>query len=264
MRHYLFFLIFTCMITSAKTQPAEALAAFEAHTFTSADKQDLPYRVLWPEGYDNDSAHSFPLILFLHGAGERGDDNRLQLTHGTPLFLSEENRRQFPAIVVMPQCAEEDYWAQMAKAEDGTRQYNFNEEANPSLQAVSELLDHFLSNEKVDPNRVYLMGLSMGGMGTFELLARRPDTFAAAIPICGGTNPALLPIYARQVPMWIFHGGLDPVVTVDDSRRVVNRLEDLSIPVKYTEYEGVYHDSWNNAFDEPELLSWLFAHSRRP
>ena len=100
----------------------------------------------------------------------------------------------------------------------------------------------------------------MGGMGTFELLARRPNTFAAAIAICGGTNPALLPIYGKDVPLWIFHGAKDVVVKVQQSRRVVERLQQLGCSPKYTEYPDVNHNSWDNAFAEPELLPWLLSH----
>ena len=247
-------------MSSAKTQPAEALVAFEANSFTSSEGYILPYRILWPKDYDRARQKQYPLVLFLHGAGERGDDNRLQLTHGTTIFLNEENRTNFPAIVVMPQCAKDDYWAQMRQQEDGSRVYNFNEIPNPGLAATSELLDLLLLEEKVDSDRVYLVGISMGGMGTFELLARRPYTFAAAVPICGGTNPALVPLYADQVPLWIFHGDQDGVVSVEDSRRVVEVLEKLGVAVKYTEYKGVQHHSWDRAFAEPELISWLFAH----
>jgi predicted peptidase len=247
-------------MTSIKAQPAAALAAFEARTFT--DEQSghlLPYRVLWPQGYDQSKKKKYPLVLFLHGAGERGDDNQLQLTHGTPLFL--DNQEEFPAIVLMPQCATDDYWAQMVKDED-QRRYNFNERPNPSLAAVQKLLHTFIDTEKVDPDRVYLMGLSMGGMGTFELLAREPQTFAAAVPICGGTNPALVALYAKQVPLWIFHGTDDGVVAVKNSRRIVQQLATLGIVPRYTEYPGVNHNSWDHAFAEPKLLKWLFGERR--
>jgi predicted peptidase len=247
-------------MTSIKAQPPAALAAFEARTFT--DEQSghlLPYRVLWPQGYDQNKKKKYPLVLFLHGAGERGDDNLLQLTHGTPLFL--DNQKQFPAIVLMPQCATDDYWAQMVKEED-QRRYNFNEFPNPSLAAVQKLLHTFMDTEKVNPDRVYLMGLSMGGMGTFELLAREPETFAAAVPICGGTNPALVALYAKQIPLWIFHGAEDGVVRVENSRRIVQQLATLGIVPRYTEYPGVNHNSWDHAFAEPGLLKWLFGERR--
>lgn len=258
---FTFVIILSCM-ASLKTQPEAALAAFDAQLFVSNSGDTLPYRVLWPQGYQRSKASKrFPLVLFLHGAGERGDDNQLQLTHGTPLFL--DNQEEYPAIVIMPQCSATDYWAQMRKLPNDRREFSFDESPNASLGAVSELLDQFLGTEKVDPDRVYLMGLSMGGMGTFELLARRPGTFAAAAPICGGTNPDLLPIYAKRVPLWIFHGAADQVVKVEHSRRVVEALDELNAKCKYSEYPGVGHNSWDNAFAEPDLLKWIFAQRRK-
>lgn len=260
MQKLILFLSLIVTMTSIKAQSPAALAAFEARTFT--DEQSghlLPYRVLWPQGYDQSKKKKYPLILFLHGAGERGDDNQLQLTHGTPLFL--DNQQQFPAIVLMPQCATDDYWAQMVKDED-QRRYNFNERPNPGLAAVQKLLHTFIDSEKVDPDRVYLMGLSMGGMGTFELLAREPQTFAAAVPICGGTNPSLVALYAGQVPLWIFHGAEDGVVAVENSRRIVQQLATLGVVPRYTEYPTVNHNSWDHAFAEPGLLKWLFGEKR--
>lgn len=248
-------------MSSLHSQPATPLAAFEAATFTdSTSGHLLPYRVLWPQGYQENEEQVYPLVLFLHGAGERGDDNRLQLTHGASLFL--DHQAAFPAIVLMPQCATDDYWAQMVKSEDGQRTYNFDEQPNPSLAATQKLLHHFLETERVDTDRVYLMGLSMGGMGTFELLAREPATFAAAVPICGGTNPQLVGLYAKKVPLWIFHGDADEVVKVDNSRRVVKQLAQLGVTPHYTEYAGVGHNSWDRAFAEAELLTWLFKQRR--
>jgi predicted peptidase len=258
--------LFTCLLilssmATLKTQPTAALLAFEAATFVSTKGDTLPYRVLWPKGYrDADDAKRYPLVFFLHGAGERGHDNQLQLTHGTPLFLAAQE--DYPAIVIMPQCSADDYWAQMIKTTNGKREYNFNETPNSGLGAVSYLIDHLLITEKADPERVYLMGLSMGAMGAFELLARRPNTFAGAITICGGSNPALTPIYANQVALWIFHGENDQVVKVEQSRRMVEALKNLGAECKYTEYPGVGHNSWDNAFAEPGLLEWLFAQRR--
>lgn len=264
MSRLLVFSFLLCLtMSNAYSQSAEVLKAFAAETFTSSNQHQLPYRILWPEGYNREDRQTYPLVLFLHGAGERGNDNKKQLIHGSSLFIEPENRERFPAIVVMPQCAGQDYWAQMTKTEDGDREFDFRETPNASLAAVMELLDKLMIEEAVDPDRVYLMGLSMGGMGTFELLARRPHTFAAAIPICGGTNPALLPIYAGKVPLWIFHGEADHVVEVENSRRVVRQLEALGVTVHYTEYPGVNHNSWDPAFAEPNLLPWLFGQHRQ-
>lgn len=244
----------------ANAQTDAVLQAFQAATFTNESGFELPYRILRPDSYDVHGDDNYPLVLFLHGAGERGSDNAAQLVHGAERLLA--NQQIEPAIILAPQCAEGDYWAQMEKEENGERRFNFDEVPNPSMAAVIELLDFVLAEEQIDHQRVYIMGLSMGGMGTFELLARKPDTFAAAIPICGGTNPALLSIFAEKVPLWIFHGADDAVVDVKYSRQVVDALKALGHPARYTEYPGVNHNSWDNAFAEPDLLSWLMSHQK--
>src|SRR5690606_12461619 len=135
----------------------------------------------------------YPLVLFMHGAGERGSDNEKQLTHGAPLFTDPENRQNHPAIVVFPQCPENKYWVDIAVRKTLREGLNttfdtMGDSAVNEQQMVIELVHHLLANEAVDPDRLYIMGLSMGAMGTFEILARHPQLFAAAIPICGGGN----------------------------------------------------------------------------
>ncbi|MEM9886837.1 MAG: alpha/beta hydrolase fold domain-containing protein [Bacteroidota bacterium] len=237
---------------------AQDFSAFEKRTFLSSKEASLPYRILYPENYDQ--TKQYPLLLFLHGAGERGDDNEAQLVHGASLFLQQENRRKYPAIVVFPQCPKDGYWAKVERSEDrSTWEFPFYDRVNPALGAVIELIDQLLVEESIDQNRIYVSGLSMGGMGTFELLSRRPDLFAAAAPICGGGNLAMAARHARNTAFWIFHGDADAVVPVDLSRNMYKRLQTLGADVKYSEYAGVNHNSWDNAFAEPNYLKWLFS-----
>ncbi len=240
---------------------AQNLELFEQRTYTNAAGDELPYRILYPENYDE--SKEYPLVLFLHGAGERGDDNALQLKHGAALFLEKKNRTQFPAIVVFPQCAREDYWAHIDRMGDGMFKYPFYAEPRTSLGLTLELLDKIIAEEGVDEDRLYLMGLSMGGMGTFETLVRLPNRFAAAAPICGGGNTNLAKLYAQNTALWIFHGAEDVVVSPELSRVMYERLQSLGTTVQYTEYPGVNHNSWENAFDEPDLLPWLFAQKQK-
>jgi predicted peptidase len=180
-------------------QSEAALQAYEARFFDGQKGWQLPYRILYPKQYD--PTQKYPLVLFMHGSGERGNDNNLQLVHGADLFLREGVRDSFPAIVVFPQCAEKDYWVNISRVKTPaglTMDYPFKELANPSMQLVEELLDHLLVSEQVDEDRVYVMGLSMGGMATFDLLARHPDRFAAAVPICGGGNRAFDQVICRS------------------------------------------------------------------
>ncbi|MGH3823572.1 MAG: alpha/beta fold hydrolase [Pseudonocardiaceae bacterium] len=201
-----------------------------------------------------------PLVLMLHGAGERGEDNSAQLLNGVAELLgSEAAAARFPCVYVVPQCAEEFRWVEVdwrAERHDVPR--------NPSvpLSAVAELLKELHGKYPVDLQRVYLIGLSMGGFGVWDLLSRWPDRFAAAVVICGGADENAVAA-ARDVPVWAFHGADDPEVRVERSRKAVAALRAAGGTARYTEYPRVRHDSWVNAFAEPDLLPWLFSH-RRP
>ncbi len=232
---------------------------FEKQLFVSGE-DTLPCRILTPINFQ--SGKKYPLVVFLHGAGERGNDNIAQLNWGADLFLDSLNRTRFPAIVVFPQCPQNDKWAEYTKndLQDSTG-YSFTEDApiRKSLKLVSDFIDTLINSGQVDKRRVYIGGLSMGGFGTYELLWRKPQVFAAAFPICGAGNPARIAEYRPKLPLWIFHGDKDPVIFVSNSRLVYNTLKEKNPMAKYTEYPGVGHDSWKNAFAEPNLLPWLFA-----
>ena len=223
----------------------------------------LPYRILIPENYNSQSP--FPLLLFLHGAGERGSDNKSQLVHGSFLFKSEDFRNNYPAIVVFPQCPEKSSWANVKRNYDmlNGKKFDFFKEIseNKQLIMVEELLDLIEKKYSIDPTRRYVGGLSMGGMGTFELVARNQDYFAAAFPICGGGNPDWSDLL-KTTPFWIFHGEDDGVVSVDFSRKMYEALGKEKASVRLTIYPEVNHNSWDNAFAEPDLMHWLFSNKR--
>lgn len=237
---------------------------FEKRIYLDANGDTLNYRILYPEHYNRKK--KYPLVLFLHGAGERGYDNEAQLTHGSKLFLDAKNRKKYRAIVVFPQCKPApDYWAHMVlNAKNGVnyRDFPVMEEPKPSMKRVMELLAKLQNEEAIDSNRLYIMGLSMGGMGTFELLSRMPNTFAAAVPICGGGEPSLVTRYAKNTPLWIFHGDKDDVVLPEYSRRMYAALQAAGADVQYMEFPGVKHNSWDNAFAEKGLLKWVFGKRR--
>jgi predicted peptidase len=224
----------------------------------------LPYRVLMPLNYD--STKVYPVIFFLHGAGERGRDNERQLIHGSKLFAKEELRTQYPAIVIMPQCPTDDYWANVLRVHDdaGKRLFYFLEDGAPGRYMVllQELVNHVLKVYPVKKDQVYVGGLSMGGMGTFELVRRMPNTFAAAFPICGGANPATAK-KMKKVNWWIFHGAKDNVVPPHHSETMVTALKAAKANVKWTLYPEANHNAWDPAFAEPELLPWLFKNIRK-
>jgi len=228
----------------------------------------LRYRILYPENYKKEKP--YPLVVFLHGGGERGNDNEAQLIHGGSLFLKDSVRKQFPAIVVFPQCPYDSLWTttppKITSAPyvvDTTEAYYLALDAQPITtpeRLVKLLMDSLAQNKIADKKRMYIGGLSMGGLGTYSLLIHFPDYFAGAFSICGEANIALYIKKAANVPIWIFHGGVDNVIPVQPDRDLYKALQNMGAKnVKYTEYPGVNHGSWNRAFAEPGLLPWLFS-----
>ena len=235
---------------------------FESGMFT-AKGDTLRYRILFPEGFD--PAKKYPLVVVLHGAGERGNDNQAQLRNGSALFLKPDVREQFPAIVVFPQCPTNDFWANVIFKQD-TSGYKFtfqtDEKPTRAMHALMAMVDEFLDKPFVNKRQVYVGGLSMGGMGTFEIIGREPNVFAAAFAICGGDNTLNAKKYAKRVPLWIFHGAKDRTVSADHSIVMVDAIKQAGGNPKFTLYPNDDHNSWDDAFNEPQLLPWLFSHSK--
>ena len=200
------------------------------------------YLVNLPAGYDpNDADKRWPVLLFLHGSGERGDDLEKVKVHGPPKVAP--TRPDFPFIVISPQCPANDRWL-------------------PAELAA--LLDEVAAKYRTAADRVYLTGLSMGGYGTWSLAAEYPGRFAAIAPICGGGDPTDT-ARVRQIPAWVFHGGKDPVVPVERAHEMVDALKKTdAAEVKLTIYPDAGHDSWTVTYDNPELYAWLLAHKRAP
>ncbi len=239
---------------------SQDLTLFEKRTHTSATGNTLPYRILFPENYDR--SKKYPVVLFLHGAGERGNDNEKQLTHGAKLFLTPENRSNFPAIVIFPQCPAESYWGSVIIDRTKTPftfDFDYTRPEPEPLQMAIALVKQISAEEGVDKKRIYITGLSMGGMGTFEAVYRYPNLFAAATPICGGGDATHYDKRIRKIPFSIYHGDADSVVGVAESRRMVEKLKELKASVHYKEFPGINHNSWDNAFAEPDYLSWMFS-----
>jgi predicted peptidase len=226
----------------------------------------LPYRILFPLNYDKQK--KYPLVVFLHGQREIGEDNGSQLTNGGALFLQDSIRNNYPAIVLFPQCTTGNSWAYMEYRMDETTKkmstflFNFREEPSIPVVLLKGLMDSLVRAKAVDKKRLYLGGLSMGGFGTYDMLGRWPDYFAAAFPIASGGDIKMAEEFARKVPLWIFHGAADSVVSVEYSRTSVRVLKALGANPRYSEYPGVGHDSWDHAFAEKELLHWLFSNKK--
>jgi predicted peptidase len=245
------------LLCSFYTAAAQDLSLFLKKEFSGPGGKKLPYRILFPEQYHK--SKKYPLVLVLHGAGERGKDNEKQLIHGSNLFLDSAVRKNYPAIVVFPQCPEESYWSSVEIDRSKTPpdfDFDYTRPATEPLTQAMLLLEQLIREENVETECVYITGLSMGGMGTFEAVHRFPDTFAAALPICGGGDTARY--HKVKTPFWVFHGTDDGVVDVNYSRAMVAKLKEEKVKVTYTEYPGVNHNSWDSAFTEPDFLKWMF------
>ena len=225
----------------------------------------LPYRILLPKDYNPQK--TYPLLVVLHGAGERGNDNEAQLVHGSYLFQTEQFRAKYPTIVVFPQCPKDSYWANVIIDYELNleKKYNYAKSLpiNSQLEMVEALMVFLEKNYRIDPTRRYVGGLSMGGMGTFEILYRRPNMFAAAIPICGNGSTKLASLYAKKVSIWVFHGSDDKVVSPKHSLNMVNAIIELGGSPKMTLYENVGHNSWDYAFAEKNYLKWIYSKSKK-
>jgi predicted peptidase len=224
----------------------------------------LPYRILFPQKFD--PAKKYPLIIVLHGAGERGNNNEAQLVYGPKLFLNDTIREKYPAIVVYPQCPKDDFWSNVKMETNATGKtiFNFQEGGTPThaMSALLGLVNQLLDKPFINSKQVYIGGLSMGGMGTFEILRRKPKLFAAAFAICGGDNSNNAEKYAKKVPLWIFHGAKDSVVPFEHSQVMVDAIKAAGGDPKFTIYPNDDHNSWDHAFAEPQLIPWLFSHSK--
>ncbi|MCS7238449.1 MAG: prolyl oligopeptidase family serine peptidase [Thermoguttaceae bacterium] len=230
----------------------------EKRVFRRANGFELPYRLLIPAGYSADK--KWPIIVFFHGIGERGTDNEAQLKH--PQFIRLAIDEKDPCFLVAPQCPPTSTWTELRpNFRQGFRQAA---PATEPMLAVIELLEALAKEFSIDPDRWYATGLSMGGFATFDLLIRKPEWFAAGVPLCGGMPEDEAPKIAH-IPLWIFHGAEDKAVPVELSRRAVKALQAAGAKaVKYTEYPDVGHDVWRRAYLEPELRDWLLAQRRQP
>ena len=243
---------------------AQEKSMYEKHWFIQ-NGDTMPYRILFPKNYD--AAKAYPIVFFLHGRGESGRDNEKQLTHGWRLFAADSFRNKHEAIVVFPQCPATTYWSNVHTVVEGSQRSNRNfyfvedGPASPAMCLLQSLVDHITTRYKNDASRVYVGGLSMGGMGTFELVRRMPKTFAAAFAICGGAHPGTAKAM-RKTSWWLFHGMKDDVVLPIYTQQMEAALKKAGAKVRATYYPNANHNSWDPAFAEPELMNWLFAQSR--
>jgi predicted peptidase len=198
----------------------------------------LPYLLYLPKDYDPQKR--WPLVLFLHGSGQRGTDLTSVTKHGLPKLVEEG--QDFPFILVSPQCPKRSGWY-------------------VQTPALNVLLDEIEGSYAVDPDRIYVTGLSMGGYGTWGLAVSNPQRFAALMPICGAGDPEEISVI-KHVPTWVFHGDKDDVVPLAEVEATVNALKACGGNVKFTVYPGVGHNSWTQTYNNPEVYTWLLSHHK--
>lgn len=278
--HFLSALLLTCLGCSAKEpkpeiiSPAEYEAQdtavdemrqrllrenpdrFEARTFTHG-KRTVRYRWFAPEK----SEKALPLVIVLHGSSGKGDDNRSQLLAGTGalgagIWATPERQKEHPCFVMVPQCPPGEMWTLTASWT--SPDHPLSPQPAPALSDLMTLLDERLKTGTIDPQRVYLVGASMGGYGTFDWLVRQPERFAAGIPICGGM-PEGQAAKLKDVPLWIFHGENDGIVPVSESRRAFSEISAAGGPVRYSEFKNGGHQISVYAWIDPQVAKWLFS-----
>jgi predicted peptidase len=235
------------------------MAPFHARTVTvteAGEAVEFRSQLLAPPAIE--PGRRYPLVVFLHGAGERGRDNEKQLKY-LPTWMAEPAlRERHPCFLLAPQCREDERWVDISWADKKS-----TPQGPPTTDVLSVIaaLNAVIAAEPVDPGRIYLTGLSMGGYGTWDLAARQPERFAAILPICGGGDEATAPRLAK-LPIWCFHGDADKVVPVERSRTMIAAVRAAGGDPKYSELPGVGHDSWTPAYRDPAVLDWLFAQAK--
>lgn len=235
-----FLTMLTCVFLLTTDLYAQDFSAYKKEFFIQGT-DTLRYRVLYPENYNKQK--SYPLVVFLHGAGERGNDNEHQLDLGASLFLRDSVRKQFPAIVIFPQCPADSTWNRFTTGPDTTEEYNRSLDTSAPTtpeRLVKSLMDSLALNKIADQKRIYIGGLSLGAFGTYDLLIHYPGYFAAAFPICGQANVNLYAKKASHVPVWFFHGDIDNIIPVQPNRDLYKALQKKALKMRSTPNTRAY------------------------
>ncbi|HSZ32033.1 MAG TPA: prolyl oligopeptidase family serine peptidase [Puia sp.] len=245
----LFAILFIVNLQFAFAQPSR----FATLKYTNGKGDTLGYRLLFP---DADTLRKYPLVIFLHGSGERGSDNDAQLKWGVENFATDQNMMLHPAIVIAPQCPEKMSWSNFSRTRVSSEMRILPDPSKP-MQLVIELIHQLEKTMPVDTNRIYITGLSMGGFGTYDAIERYPGLFAAAVPVCGGGDISKVSTIAH-LPIWIYLGSEDPAVNPSFSLDMLEALTKAGAHPGFTQYPEVGHFSWLGAYSDPLMLEWLF------
>ena len=209
----------------------------------------LNYRLLFP---DADTFRKYPLVIFLHGSGERGSDNEAQLKWGVKNFATDQNMVLHPALVIAPQCPEKMSWSNFSRND-----MKLQPTPSKPTQLLIGLIHEMIKTMPVDTNRIYITGLSMGGFGTYDAMERYPNLFAAAVPVCGGGDTSRA-ASIMHIPIWIFHGAEDPAVNPVYDLHMLQALTNAGAHPGFTQYPETGHFSWLAAYSDQHMMEWLF------
>lgn len=235
---------------------------YEYGSYKSSDDIVINYRIITPDSANvvGNEERSYPLIVFMHGIGERGDDNKKQLEHGGDLFSDSISRQSYPAYVIFPQCPDDYFWS-MKKHPKSQEDIMKDQDETPIMKGVIELVEDCANTLHVDKRRIYIIGLSMGGLAVYDAAWRHPDLFAAAVAICGAVNPDKLNSIT-DTSFRIYHGMKDDVIPIQASEAAYETLKNRGIDAQLIEIPGIGHECWDLAFDSPDFLSWIFSKSK--
>ena len=226
----------------------------------SPDGINMPYRIYVPVGYET---AQYPVVLYLHSAGERGNDNAIQIYGGAPYYLFANGFIiNNPAIIIAPQCPADEQWVD---TDWSYGDYSTDEvEETIYLRAAYEILMEKITDYNADVSRIYITGISMGGYGTWDMIIRYPDVFAAAVPICGAGDSSKAEVM-KDIPIWAFHGDVDPIVPVSGVRKMMEAFRAInSNNFNLTVYENTYHDAWTSTYRNEDVMKWMFRQTKNP
>jgi predicted peptidase len=261
MLHALALALIAFQETKAPVNDAIPFLEARAMRYTGGEYKDevFNYQVLRPIKIEE--GKKYPIVIFLHGAGERGDDNRAQLKYFPEMMAKPEYREKYPCFLIAPQCRTGESWAGFGRRRGAAG--DAPTEPTDQLKVVMQILDNSLKMYPVDSNRIYLTGLSMGGFGSWDWATREPDRFAAVVPICGGGDESKADKLTKT-PIWAVHGDTDEVVKVEQSRRMIEAIKKAGGDPKYSELKGVGHNSWTPAYSDPKgIVPWMFEQRKK-
>lgn len=252
--------------TSDNTELKDMMQDLQFNGNIQGSSYNLRYRLYIPENYDSNK--KYPLVTFYHGLGECGNDNVKHLNSTFKFLhriLNSENLKNYPCIVFAPQCAGQngDFWVNDGQTWMKNKGYDIkNTKISRSMEASIKIIDSIIDNYSVDVERLYVTGLSLGGLATWDAIARNPGKFACGMPVCGASMPIKNANNFKNIDIWAFHGSVDGLIFPFTTQSMVTAIKSNGGRALYTEYEGVEHNAWTYAYDEENFLDFMFSSKR--